>query len=282
MSLWQLSIDVPPDLADSVGEIMEANALSLNIDFVDDDTQRLVAFYNDKPTPEFLAMIEAMAGSAPACEPMADDAGWIAATNRTDGAGRVGSFQLVDAPSTATQLVTQRHLHVVAPLAFGDGYHATTQGCLQALDWIKGQRPHMVSIADIGCGTGVLALAAHKLWPQAQIVASDIDPVSVAAARTNADQNAGSAIRIQQGAGFTGVDGTYQLIVMNILAGLLTRLSHDAALHLAPGGLLVLSGILPVQARLVLAAYRRQRLALIRQSVQDGWVTLILTRRARL
>src|SRR5581483_6358242 len=116
-----------------------------------------------------------------------------------------------------------------ASLAFGTGQHATTAGCLEALDKLERNGERFGNVADFGTGTGLLAFAALALWPEAKCIATDIDPVAVEVARDNAAIN---QVRLGHGAGelllaaADGVDSPlvaarapFDLIIANILAG---------------------------------------------------------------
>ena len=157
------------------------------------------------------------------------------------------------------------NFEIDASLAFGTGQHATTSGCLEALDRIEQVGARFANIADIGTGTGVLAFAALALWPEAKCIATDIDPVAVAVARDNAAIN---RVAVGHGAGellLTEADGMgspmlsarapFDLIVANILAGPLIELAPAIAKALAPGGTLILAGLLDTQAEAVAATY---------------------------
>ncbi|NIP77003.1 MAG: methyltransferase, partial [Xanthomonadales bacterium] len=156
--------------------------------------------------------------------------------------------------------VNKLGLRIEAAMAFGTGHHGTTRGCLLLLDRLarRGIRPHRV--ADIGCGTGVLAMAAAKAW-RVHCVVADIEEVAVATAAENARANCLHPwITCQRAAGFHSPalrrGAPYDLILANILAAPLRRLAPDMACHLAPGGRVILSGLLCGQARGVLEIYR--------------------------
>ena len=172
-------------------------------------------------------------------------------------------------------------LEIEAALAFGTGHHGTTRGCLLAFDnYAKARRPGAwpPRVLDVGTGTGVLALAAARVLRVA-VVATDIDADAVAAARANALANrAGAQVAVLHTGQLTRADlvrgGPYGLIFANILMRPLMGLAPQIRRHLAPGGRLILSGLLPAHAAPVVAAYRAQGLALLRRSTLDGWVTL--------
>src|SRR5690606_9534091 len=130
-------------------------------------------------------------------------------------------------------------------------------GCLMALDDLAADMTPR-TILDLGCGSGVLAIAAAKLWPAANVVASDNDPVAVAIARDNAVLNAASmACHLSEGIDAEALQDAapYDLIVANILMQPLIDLAPAVASVLAPGGRVVLSGLLDEQKTAVAAAY---------------------------
>jgi ribosomal protein L11 methyltransferase len=172
-------------------------------------------------------------------------------------------------------------LEIDAATAFGTGEHATTRGCLRALDAMTtpgGPR----RILDMGTGTGILAMAAAKRWRR-RVVARDIDPESVRVAAHNARRNGvAGLIDIGRSVGYRdrGVARrqVYDLVLANILARPLERMARDVGRALAPGGIAVLSGLLVNQESGVLAAHRGARLRLKQRIVIDGWSTLVVGR----
>ena len=174
-----------------------------------------------------------------------------------------------------------------ASLAFGTGQHATTSGCLAALDKLEREGAKFANVADIGTGTGLLAFAALALWPEAKCIATDIDPVAVEVARDNAAIN---HVTLGHGAGelllaqADGMDSPllsarapFDLIIANILAGPLIELACDFAGSLALGGTVFLAGLLDTQADAVVAAYDEQGLSLRDRGVGE-WPVLVCQR----
>jgi ribosomal protein L11 methyltransferase len=172
-------------------------------------------------------------------------------------------------------------IRIEAGLAFGTGHHETTALCLAVLsDLAKRQR--FANVLDLGCGTGLLAIGAAKLWRR-RVIASDIDPiaieVTVGNARANGEANlVHPALADGLANPALAFRAPYDLILANILAEPLTRLAPDVARSLAPGGTLVLSGLLRWQENLVLSFYRPHGLVL-RHIRRDGsWSALVLER----
>jgi ribosomal protein L11 methyltransferase len=168
-----------------------------------------------------------------------------------------------------------------ASVAFGSGEHGSTRGCLRAFERVAHRRPRR--ILDLGTGSGILALAAARLLHR-RVLGTDIEPWSVRTAAANATLNrlAGLA-RFVRADGWTSPAvtsaGPYDLVFANILARPLCRMARHLARHLAPGGTVILAGLLVGQARWVLAAHRRHGLVLERTLAEGKWCTLVLRRR---
>jgi len=181
-------------------------------------------------------------------------------------------------------------IQIEAGLAFGTGHHGTTRGCLLALDRlckaeITSRRSRTLRarrVLDLGTGSGVLAIAAARALRR-PILATDIDANAVRIARDNARLNrANGIIRVRRANGLAApairLHGPFALAFANILLGPLQKLSSPLTRLVAPGGRIVLSGVLASQANAALAAYHD--FALERRIVLDGWTTLVLKRRA--
>ena len=168
--------------------------------------------------------------------------------------------------------------------AFGTGRHDSTKGCLLALDRLA-RRRRFRRVLDLGCGSGILAIATIKLW-RARTIATDIDPLAASETRRNARVNAALPwLRPLVADGFRHRSlarrRRHDLILANILARPLIRLSGEIVRRLAPGGQVVLAGLLSRQAPAVLAAYRAHGCRLALWVRLGDWPTLVLTRTKR-
>jgi len=190
-----------------------------------------------------------------------------------------GRFVVHGAHDRARLPANKLNIEIEAALAFGTGHHGTTRGCLLLLDHLlKAYRPQR--LLDLGTGTGVLAIAAAKALRRT-VLASDIDVPSVRLARENARLNAaGDFVHVIRAAGFSAPEfaalGPFDLVLANILANPLRQLAQPMSRHLAPGALVVLSGLLTPQAGGVIAAYRARGLVPLRHLTIDGWSSLLL------
>lgn len=173
-------------------------------------------------------------------------------------------------------------LWIEAGPAFGTGHHGTTKGCLEALDGLAVDGLTPKTCLDLGTGTGLLAIAAAKLWSDVEILATDIDEQSVVETVENTEKN-GVKARIEAvvADGFhheTLEQAKFDLIFANILAGPLITLAPGIAERTETDGRIILSGLLEEQSAKVEAAYNAQDLTLADKGVIDGWVTLVYKR----
>ncbi len=160
--------------------------------------------------------------------------------------------------------------------AFGTGEHPTTRLCLGILQTLplEGRR-----VLDLGCGSGILAIAANKLGA-GEVVGSDIEPAAIGVARQNAKRNE-SDVRFELSDGFeeSGLAGPWDLILSNITSAALCRLAFQASNQLRPGGLWLVSGILLDNWPDVAEAARRSGFELQFERQEDGWVGAVFARR---
>lgn len=229
-----------------------------------------------------LALALAAAGSGVAAEvervPI-EDSGWLAHVRKSFPEQRIGRrFVIRGSHLQPKQVPGKIVLLLDAAMAFGSGEHASTRGCLLALEWLGPRRPRR--LLDLGTGSGILALAAARLWHR-PVLTVDNDPDAVRTARRNVRANAvGHLVRVALGAGWRAPAirrvGQFDLVLANILARPLIAMAHPLSQRLAPGGWAVLSGLLARQAPMVLSAHRRRGLVLARRITEQGWTTLVL------
>jgi ribosomal protein L11 methyltransferase len=238
-------------------------------------------YFTEKPDGVVLDLLAAVHGAKPFAVSKLDDRDWVAQVRRELAPVAAGRFVVHGGHDRGRVPLNRIGLTIEAAMAFGTGHHPTTVGCLTALDRLA-RRGRPGRVADIGCGTGVLALGAVRLWRMAA-VAGDIDAVAVETARANARVNRASArLRVVRAAGFRAQalrEGPrFGLVFANILARPLKKLAPDMAHRVRPGGRAVLSGILPRQAAGVEAVYRSWGFVTEARLRLGEWTTLVLRR----
>ncbi|HWP25624.1 MAG TPA: 50S ribosomal protein L11 methyltransferase [Xanthobacteraceae bacterium] len=221
---------------------------------------------------------------------------WPAASLAALAPVRAGRFVVHGAHARGRLRANDIAIEIEAGLAFGTGHHGTTRGCLVALDRLAkaNRRPprklrenvHFrcnpqtrASILDLGTGSGVLAIAAAKIF-RTRVLATDHDARAVQTARANASTNrTAPLIEVMHAAGFNAAhlraSRQFALVLANILLAPLRRMAAPMALRIKPAGHAVISGLLSDQANAAISAYRAQSLILERRIVLDGWATLV-------
>ncbi|MGE0563693.1 MAG: 50S ribosomal protein L11 methyltransferase [Pseudolabrys sp.] len=238
-------------------------------------------FFHNEPDHDAVAMLVRAAGGDPVRLTFGSvtERDWVAASLEGLAPVRAGRFLVHGRHDRARVPRNVIGIEIEAALAFGTGHHGTTLGCLIAFDDAR-KRRRFRRILDIGTGSGVLAIAAAKTLRRS-VVATDIDPVAVAAARGNARLNAvptwidamrATGCRI----GAVRQRGPYDLIFANILLAPLAGMAQPLVALTARRGTVILSGLLPADGRAALARYRAQGLTLERRIPRDGWVTLVM------
>ncbi|GIX13995.1 MAG: ribosomal protein L11 methyltransferase [Paracoccaceae bacterium] len=288
MSTWTAITRLPGEsAAEALGEALEAlrpAPAGVGVFEIEDGSGlwEVGAYFTDPPDQAGLALLSALHGAADFAVSRLDDRDWVAQVQRELHpvvAGRIFLHGPHDAHRVPVNAIP---LRIEAAMAFGTGHHGTTLGCLRAMVRLGrlGLRPRRV--ADIGCGTGVLAIAAAKLW-RARCVAVDIDAVAVRTARANMAVNGVQGlVRTGAAAGFRApllrAAMPFDLVLANILAGPLRRLAPQTRAALAPGGIAVLSGILDRQLPAVLAVHAGHGMRRIGLERIGGWSTVTLRR----
>jgi ribosomal protein L11 methyltransferase len=205
-------------------------------------------------------LVPSVGAAAPAIERI-EDADWVTISQGFLEPIHAGRFYVHTAAHADAIPAGAVAFRIEASRAFGTGHHETTAGCLTALDRLAQAGETFANVADIGTGTGLLAFAARALWPDAHILATDIDPVAIDVTAENMAANGlppeSIALVAADGMDDPRIQGAapFDLIVANILAGPLIALASDLSATLSQNGIIVLAGLLASQAEDVLAAY---------------------------
>jgi ribosomal protein L11 methyltransferase len=279
--LWKATVTLAKEQAGDVSAAFElapptpAAVLIHEEPFKPDAT--VEALYSEPPDAAFLTRL---VGHAVTVEPLPDQ-DWIRLSQEGLPPVRAGRFFVYGAHDAGLVPHGVIPMKIEAGLAFGTGHHETTALCLATLSDL-GKRRAFANVLDLGCGTGLLAIGAAKLWRK-NVLASDIDPVAIEVTDENAAANGvAPLIHAVTADGMTNpaiaARAPFDLIVANILAGPLTQLAPGIARALAKGGMLVLSGLLTWQENLVISFYRPHHL-ILRARRRDGpWSALVLER----
>lgn len=238
------------------------------------------AYFLDAPDEVTLALLAAVHGAKDFSVSELPEIDWVAKVRRELHPVEAGRFFVYGSHDADKVPEGRVSLLIEAAVAFGTGHHATTLGCLKALDRLASEGFVGQNVADIGCGTAVLAMAAASIWP-GTVLASDIDAVAVDVAEVNAGAN-GLAERLicVEAAGFANPAilerAPFDLVFANILKGPLIALAPDMARNVAPKGYAILSGILNTQADEVAGVYGAQGFTVVARDEIGEWTTLVL------
>lgn len=206
-----------------------------------------------------------------------EDLDWLEENQKSFPPMEIANFYIYGSHIKDPMPMSRIPLLIDAATAFGSGNHGSTKGCLLALSDLK-DNYSFKNIIDVGCGSGILAMGASKLWEDARVFASDIDPECVRVTSENCKINAINTIGVIEAAGVSDLkiknNAPYGLIIANILANVLCDLQPDLTNILASSGFLVLSGILITQKEKVLERY--ESFSLYAEYPIDEWVTLVL------
>lgn len=251
----------------------------------------LEAWLSRPPGEAELAMVSVLfdSGAPEMTIEQLPDEDWLVVSQQGVDPIRAGRFYVHTPDHLPSDETDSTNIVIPASQAFGTGQHETTAGCLTMLDAMRQSGVMVRNLADIGTGTGLLAFAALDLWPRALATASDIDAVCAGVVADNAAMN-----DVPLGAGrgeltmviadgmadpLLQARGPYDLLIANILAGPLVELAPDFGSAVAPGGQLLLAGLLETQEDRVRRAYRKAGFRLAARMVNGDWSILWLRKR---
>ena len=280
-TLWRLTAHADfKTLAETVERLDERSpplALSWSL-FDDGDGAKLDVLFQTQPDEAAFRKASGMSDDIAAEIAPLPDEDWVRLSLAGLKPVEAGRFTLFGAHDRDAVAEGQIGIEIEAGPAFGTGHHGTTRGCLMAFDEMltAGLRP--AHILDLGCGTAALAIGAAKALPDAIVWASDIDPEAITESEENCRKNNISGVECFVAEGLEHprlADAQFELVFANILAGPLVELAPGIANIIAPGGRVILSGLLTEQEDMVRKPYEAQGLVVTRQTPIKGWETLV-------
>lgn len=273
---------------------MTAPPVLMTRELTEDDVEDWVldAYFQDKPGKREIDLLRSLVPSAGNVRVEPErlvEQDWVSLSQAGLEPVSAGRFYVHTSANKGAVPAGARAFQIEAGLAFGTGHHETTTGCLMTLEAMRTSGAVVRNLIDVGTGTGLLAFAGLHLWPHARATASDIDPISIDVTRANAVAN---GVALGEGVGRLALAtapglahrlierrAPYDLILANILATPLIELAPVIAAATAPGGTVVLAGLLERQADAVTRAYRRAGFRLAGRTVLGHWPTLRMVRR---
>lgn len=281
---WKVSLPCTRAEAEAIDAgTIEIEAVLMTTETVEDDVEhwRLDAYFENEPDAAMLAVLKALVPSARDVEPevealTAQD--WVTLSQEGLEPIREGRFVVHTSAHPVEAPQGGRAFLIDAGRAFGTGHHATTSGCLAMLDGMADRR--FANIIDVGTGTGLLAFAGAYLWPEAKVIATDIDPAAVDVTRENAASNGidGVDLVVADGALSDAITAKapYDLVIANILAGPLVSMAPELAAIAAANATIVLAGLLETQRAQVVEAFEACGCALEAIDRRGDWTILRL------
>ncbi len=273
------------ELAEALGrslETLDPEPSGIGVIMLEDDggTCEVGGYFTDAPDEIALALLAAAHGAAEFTISKLPDVDWVAHVRRELAPVDAGRFLVHCGSGIETMPEGRILIRIESSMAFGTGHHGTTLGCLNALDRLVASGAIIRSVADIGCGTAVLAMAA-QLASGAEVLASDVDPVAIEVARANLSANGlEDCVALVEASGLndTRLAGPFDLVLANILRDPLLGMAEDMAQALREGGHAVLGGILVEQADHVVTHYESSGFSLRSRDSIGDWSTLTLKR----
>jgi ribosomal protein L11 methyltransferase len=274
--------------AEALGEVLETlvpEPTGVGVFEVEDGSGlwEVGAYFIESPNEVELALLDAAHGAKDFVVSELPETDWVAHVRRELSPVEAGRFFVYGSHDADKVPEGREALLIEAAMAFGTGHHGTTLGCLAAFDQLLNEGVTPKSVADIGCGTAVLAMAAARVLG-GPVTASDIDPVAVEVAAANVTaNNLDGLVDCIEATGFDhpmlAERGPFDLIFANILMGPLIELAPDMAAAIAPGGYAILSGILNAQGDNVAAAYDKSGFSTVKRDIIGDWTTFCFQKR---
>lgn len=265
-------------------EMLEPEPTGVGVFEVEDGSSlwEVGGYFTEAPDEIALALLAKAHGARDFTVSELPEVDWVAHVKRELAPVEAGRFFVYGSHDADRVPAGRVALKIEAAMAFGTGHHGTTLGCLSALDRMVAGGAQKRNVADIGCGTAVLAMAAAQVWP-GQVLASDIDAVAVEVAAANVAANGlEGRVPVLEAAGFDNPEleaaAPFDLVFANILKGPLMALAPDMQDRIAPGGHAILSGILNAQADEVVARYEGHGFRVADRTEYGDWTTLVLER----
>ena len=276
----QMTIEATRDMLDIIELRMEDVALAITRP-LDPVVPHLTLIVDAPQVAQVEAIIAQVDKAASVRTVKLGDIDWVTQVQKDFPPFALGRFYVYGTHAKDTVPANHFPLLIDAVAAFGTGEHATTAGCLLALEALKRTRPHVDNVLDVGCGTAILGIGAARLWKNAPVEACDNDPMAVKVSRINLKANqirSRSSAWVSDGYKHRPVQSLPQqeVIVANILARPLMKMARDAKRKLRGDGVLILSGLLNSQEAMVLAAHRAQGLYLKKRLRHGKWSVLVL------
>ncbi len=309
MTGWKIELNVDRNLVPMVQEIIYgldgANFPTLSDFETEGDSQIrfLEAYFSHKP--DIAALRHRLGDILPAFDlsqagiilSETEGKDWVSESQKLLQPVDSGVFFVHGCHDTDKILPDRINILLEAGQAFGTGQHETTHGCLLAIGELAEQLKTPKNALDLGCGSGLLAIAMYRVWAMNRlwpitIVASDIDPVATETTRNNVRTNGIPLVAAGSGkAGIAAItsdsfgspdlqyDSPYDVIVANILAKPLQDMAADIVANLSGDGSLILSGLLDRQEKAVLEAYDKEGMKLAKRYIRGEWHSLMLRKK---
>ena len=291
--MYQITIYLKTGLEDDQAGFLhealaeEAGLLSLSLFKKDGQEQMILLFEDPLPFEELKELLATQITGfgdlylSHEAEEFSQDQDWLEMCYRQNPPFQAGDFWVygshVKAPLPDDHLIP---LCIDAVQAFGSGSHGTTKGCLELLCELKSRGVHLQKILDVGTGSGILAIAAQKLFSEAQIIASDNDPACLQATNRHAQQNNVILGQVLLAEGFDhsniNENAPYDLVIANILPSVLTGFEAELYGQAKQGAFILLSGIPAPREEEVLASYHAGRYELTSRTNHEEWISLLL------